>query len=101
MAVHPSAQRRGVGLALMERWLAWLDARGCPMALLDATDMGAPLYARLGFVEDAKTYAFRRDDCSLAPRLSARVSRLRAVDLPALVDFDTPLFGAARPMVFE
>src|ERR671922_2425783 len=30
MGVQPQMQRRGVGLALMERLLAWLDARGCP-----------------------------------------------------------------------
>src|SRR5215210_381071 len=35
MAVHPSAQRRGIGLMLMQRLLAWLDARGCPFSLLD------------------------------------------------------------------
>jgi GNAT superfamily N-acetyltransferase len=100
MAVHPSAQRRGIGLALMERLLAWLDTRGCPVALLDATDMGAPLYARLGFVEDEKTFMFRRDDCMLEPPPSKRVSQLRADDLPPLVDFDTPIFGTERPTVF-
>src|SRR5215210_6941100 len=37
MAVHPSAQRQGIGLMLMQRLLAWLDARRCPFSLLDAT----------------------------------------------------------------
>lgn len=101
MAVHRSAHRRGVGMALMEQLLAWLDARGVPMALLDATDMGAPLYARLGFVEDEKTFMFHRDDCPAAARPSAYVRLLRAEDLADLVDFDAPIFGAARRPVFE
>lgn len=101
MAVDRSAHRRGVGMALMERLLAWLDARGVPVALLDATDMGAPLYARLGFVEDEKTLMFRRDACPAAARPAAHVRRLRAEDLADLADFDAPIFGAARRPVFE
>lgn len=100
MAVHPSALRRGIGLMLMQRLLAWLDARGCPFSLLDATDVGAPLYAKLGFVEDEKTAMFRRDDRALELRQAERVRRLRADDLPALVEFDAPIFGARRPTVF-
>jgi len=100
MAVHPSAQRRGIGLMLMQRLLAWLDARGCPFSLLDATDMGAPLYAKLGFVEDEKTCMFRCDDRTLELHQSERVGQMRADDLPELVDFDAPIFGARRSTVF-
>lgn len=99
MAVHPGVQRRGVGLALMERLMAWLEGRGCPVALLDATEAGAPLYARLGFVEDEKTVVFRRDDCPQRPQPSERVRPLHESDLPALADFDAPIFGARRQAV--
>jgi GNAT superfamily N-acetyltransferase len=100
MAVHPSAQRRGIGLMLMQQLLAWLDARGCPFSLLDATEMGAPLYAKLGFVEDEKTFMFHRDDCTRELRPAERVSQLRADELPALADFDAPIFGTRRLPVF-
>ncbi len=101
MSVHPQVQRRGVGLALMERLLAWLDGRGCPAALLDATEAGAPLYERCGFQDDAKSLMFLQDDCALRPRVPERVRRLRPPDLAALVEFDAPIFGAQRPAVFE
>jgi ribosomal protein S18 acetylase RimI-like enzyme len=100
VAVHPSMQRRGVARALMERLLAWLEERGCPLALLDASDAGAPLYVQLGFEDEGKTLVFRRDDCALRPQPSDRVSLLRPADLPALVAFDTPIFGADRAAVF-
>jgi len=104
MGVHPRGQRRGVALALMGRLLDWLDARHCPLALLDASAAGEPLYARLGFVEDARSLLFRRETglptsaASAAP--AATVTPLRPDDLPALARFDRPIFGADHSAVF-
>jgi hypothetical protein len=67
---------------------------------LDASDAGAPLYRRLGFVEDETTLGFTQDDCALRPEQSERVTRLLAVDIPALAAFDTPIFGGDRAPVF-
>jgi GNAT superfamily N-acetyltransferase len=50
MLVAESARRRGVGTALMNAALAFLDDR-VPTVRLDATPLGRPLYERLGFVE--------------------------------------------------
>ena len=96
VAVDPSKQRRGVALALMEHLLNWFDAQRCPIIQLDASDAGAPLYRKLGFVEDEKTLGFTQDDCALRPTQSEHVSHLRATDIPALVAFDAPIFGGER-----
>jgi GNAT superfamily N-acetyltransferase len=50
LAVHPVWQGMGIGATLLQRALTWLDARGTPSAPLAATEAGAPLYARFGFV---------------------------------------------------
>ena len=60
MAVDPSRQGHGIGRMLMGHLLHWLDERSCPMALLDATDQGARLYEKLGFVDDATAVVFER-----------------------------------------
>src|SRR5260370_26753763 len=57
MAVHPDAQRRGIGRAIMEHLLEWATGRGAPPVLLDASPAGVPLYARLGFGTDHHTPA--------------------------------------------
>jgi GNAT superfamily N-acetyltransferase len=49
--VEESARGRGVGTALMQHALHYLDARGVASVRLDARPMGQPLYERLGFVE--------------------------------------------------
>jgi len=108
VGVRPEAQRRSVARALMERLLSWLQAAGCPVAVLVATEAGAPLYKRLGFVEDGATLVCRREGpgqeiaTTSSPHDqsdSPYVSTLNVADLPALVRFDAPIFGAARPAV--
>lgn len=100
VGVDPAYQRRGLALAMMRHLLAWLAARGNPVVLLDASVAGAPLYERLGFVDDEQTIAFVRGDHVQQPELqSAHVGTLAAADLPAVVAFDAPIFGAARAAV--
>jgi GNAT superfamily N-acetyltransferase len=101
VAVHPTYQRRGIALAMMQHLLNWSVERGRPILQLDASSSGAPLYERLGFVDDEKTVGFMQDDCAHRPPLSERVGQLRSSDIPALVTFDTPIFGAQRAAVFE
>jgi GNAT superfamily N-acetyltransferase len=97
MCVHPNMQNRGIGGVLLDHLLAWLEARGCPTVLLDATPVGAPLYKRYGFMENDKTVVLRQTQRVLLPQdLPEGVSILSEEDIPALVAFDTPCFGADR-----
>jgi GNAT superfamily N-acetyltransferase len=106
MAVDPNRQGRGIGRMLMERLLAWLDDRKCPMALLDATDKGARLYETLGFVEDSMAYVFERvvETPRAPPDKPAPgnfiVRPASGDDLAELAVFDTPVFGADRSVLF-
>jgi ribosomal protein S18 acetylase RimI-like enzyme len=100
LAVHPTAQRRGIGLALMQRIMSWLEARRCPLVMLDATDYGTPLYTKLGFVEDDRTLVYAQESAAgLRTGHAAQVATLRPADLPDLTLFDTPIFGAERRAV--
>src|SRR5713226_2659997 len=47
--VRPDHRGRGLARGLMEHCLAWLAARHVRQVKLDATDMGRPLYQKLGF----------------------------------------------------
>jgi GNAT superfamily N-acetyltransferase len=50
--VEESVRGRGVGTALMEHALAFLDRQGIQTIRLDATELGRPIYEKLGFVEE-------------------------------------------------
>lgn len=49
IATIPSARRRGFGAAMTARVIADGAAAGCDVAALQASEMGRPIYERLGF----------------------------------------------------
>jgi GNAT superfamily N-acetyltransferase len=51
----PEFRGRGLARGLMEHCLRWLEGRGVRQVKLDATDMGRPLYEKLGFREERRT----------------------------------------------
>jgi GNAT superfamily N-acetyltransferase len=100
MAVDPAMQRRGIGQALLEALIVRARELGRSAVLLDASDAGAPLYTRLGFVVEDRVLVYTRElsDTKLDGDLMAphRVTTLTHEDLPALVEFDTRSFGGSR-----
>src|SRR5262249_39901871 len=98
--VLPGAGGRGIGQAVMEHILAWIRARRIPMALLDASLAGEPLYRRLGFVADDQSDVWQHTEPgSLLQPSRAAVIPLRPEDIPALIAFDRSHFGADRATV--
>src|SRR5215831_2576591 len=52
VAVAPEARGRGIGTAVSEAAVDWLRQAGVTTVLLTATEMGRPIYERLGFAHD-------------------------------------------------
>lgn len=101
MGVRPEFQRRGIGRTLMRRLLAWIDARGTPMALLDASEAGAPMYLQLGFVQEDLACLFERPDYAPARFCAEHVHRLHRQDIESVAELDAPIFGASRAALFR
>jgi GNAT superfamily N-acetyltransferase len=87
-------EHRGHGYAgrLMERTLEWLRGCGVGWIKLDATDMGQPIYARLGFEDECPVERWKRPG---SPFVSAPQA-----DPPSPFVYDAALeaaaFGASR-----
>jgi GNAT superfamily N-acetyltransferase len=47
--VEPDCRRRGIASGMVEQIVLWGQRSGCANIMLTATDMGAPLYRKLGF----------------------------------------------------
>ena len=56
VAVDPDARGQGVGTAVSEAAMDWLRRAGVTTMLLTATEMGRPIYERLGFADDGVCY---------------------------------------------
>ncbi|HEX2996805.1 MAG TPA: GNAT family N-acetyltransferase [Anaerolineales bacterium] len=102
MAVHPDTQRQGIGFALMNFILAELERRQVETVWLDASEMGRPLYEKLGFLSCDETFIFQRSAGKLTGLEPApRVQILSVRQLDELVQWDTKVFGADRRRVFQ
>jgi ribosomal protein S18 acetylase RimI-like enzyme len=101
MAVHPEAQRQGVGLALMQFLLARLEQQQIPLVMLDASVMGRPLYEKLGFVPYDDTLIFQRQGDPAGLEKPASIQPITTRDLDELAAWDRPVFGADRRKVFQ
>ena len=101
IGILPDQQRRGIGRALTEHLLTWLSRQQCPIALLEASPAGAPLYTKLGFQVDDTTLAFQLTGPVPHAPSSIAIEPLQSTDLAELIALDAPRFGANRSNVFS
>lgn len=93
--MHPDFRRRGVGTALLVRCIEHLQAMRIDSIKLDATDLGRPVYLKLGFAEEREIFRLT----GARPEAVGRDGRVRAIgeaDWPALARLDRAAFGADR-----
>jgi GNAT superfamily N-acetyltransferase len=101
MAVHPDAQRQGVGLALMEFLLAELEKQHVPLVILDSSKAGRLLYDKLGFVAYDETLVLERPCNGREPDRASRMQTISALELDELTQWDSGVFGANRRKVLK
>lgn len=101
MAVHPGAQRQGVGLALMQFILAELEQQEITEIWLDASEIGRPLYDKLGFIPYDETFVFQRAGNFTVLERPPHLQSISVRGLDELVKWDTDIFGADRRKVFQ
>ena len=113
MIVDPSHRRRGIGAAILEAIVDFLDGRGCTRLELSATDMGRPLYEQYGFtlaepgvsaVVPRQAHAEAQSAATLTDAGPATLAELGAFDAPRFGGDRSPLIAsmladAARPLV--
>lgn len=95
----PDFRRRGLANALLERSLEYCDERGATTVWLDATEMGRPVYEKLGF---ATTFGLTRwrgtPRADAMPTSEIAIRAMTAEDLAGgeVDDLDLAATGAAR-----
>jgi GNAT superfamily N-acetyltransferase len=94
--VLPDYRRRGIARALLEHCLAYCRRRGVACVKLDATDMGRPLYAALGFEDEQPIERWGVEECSVE---APPPPRLASVD--SITELDRAAFGADRRRMLE
>jgi GNAT superfamily N-acetyltransferase len=90
---------RGVGTRLMEHALAHLDGERIRTVRLDATPLGQPVYARLGFT--AEYEMVRWEGTVEAGRLDAGIMCAAQEQLDAIAELDRQATGTPRRRLLE
>jgi GNAT superfamily N-acetyltransferase len=98
--VARDARRRGLGTRLLRRTIETVREAG-RVAGLDATELGRPVYLRLGF-RDLYTVSRLRLEAPVpaeAAPLACTIRPLMPAELPGIVAFDAPRSGMQRSHV--
>jgi GNAT superfamily N-acetyltransferase len=95
VAVVPAHRRVGLGGALTEAIVGFLEGRGVATVLLHATALGRPVYERLGFVPET-AYVTLAGPTLPRPPGAAGVRPGRAADLDAVLALDLAATGEDR-----
>lgn len=98
LLVHPDMRRRGLGKALLEHAIRYIEEQGVQTIKLDATPMGKKVYIPLGFVDE---YTIRRYKGSGGLSGEEKIDLIDQDDLALLSRFDEPYFGASRERVLN
>ena len=96
--VLPDFRGRGFARALMEHALAFLDQRRMRAVRLDATDMGRPLYEKLGFRDEC---AIERWGTAAAAASGPQPALTEVQKLSEIAALDQDVFGADRRNVLD
>jgi GNAT superfamily N-acetyltransferase len=92
--VDKDARGQGIGTRLLRQALDYLDGRRVPTVRLDATELGRPVYEKLGFVPE---YELARYE-GTAPSCPApsTVAEATSESYPRIVEFDRQMTGTDR-----
>ena len=101
MGTRPEAQGKGVGAAVLRSLLDTATSWGTPLLGLDATEAGAALYPRYGFVEVDRTSVWRAGAATQNRVKRADVERISDKDVGAIVEMDARIFGAPRAALLK
>jgi ribosomal protein S18 acetylase RimI-like enzyme len=99
--VHPEHRRRGIGRALLNYCIAFLQERRVRCIKLDATPAGKQVYDGLGFKSEWTLVRWEHAGLQVAKPADARLRPWRASDLRFIASLDAAAFGVSREKLAE
>jgi len=98
--VLPEYRKQGIGEAITRHLMDHCLARGCSSLALVASEMGEPLYTKLGFRTNG-TYVFYSREREVPFLCSTAIRALRPEDIPAVQTLDREATGEERFTLIE
>lgn len=92
--VHPEFRGRGIAAQLMTTCISYLKQKQVRSIKLDATDMGRPVYLKLGFKDEEPIVRYVNENPEIASRPSEHITEV--LDWSEIANLDNAAFGADR-----
>jgi GNAT superfamily N-acetyltransferase len=92
--VHPEFRGRGIAAQLMTMCISYLKQKQVRSIKLDATDMGRPVYLKLGFKDEEPVIRYINENQEPAARASEHITEV--LDWSEIAKLDNAAFGADR-----
>jgi ribosomal protein S18 acetylase RimI-like enzyme len=96
MGIHQDFQRQGLGHALMEHLLGWMEEQKVSLVKLDASQAGQALYEKLGFVPLDEVYVFQQLTDQSDRQHPKGIHLITPQNLELITVSDIQAFGADR-----
>jgi predicted N-acetyltransferase YhbS len=95
VAVEDDVRGQGLGKALSQQAVDWVREAGAQTVLLTATDLGKPIYERLGFADEGVSYGIWKQGS--APTLACdRSATVQPAGMDDIIRQDTAATGEDR-----
>jgi GNAT superfamily N-acetyltransferase len=95
--VLPQFRGHGIGYALTEHQVDYLHSKGCTTLILTATNLGEPIYRKLGF-KTTSQYVFLKTEQACIPAEAPGIRSLDSRDAPSLFTLDRFITGEDRQL---
>lgn len=99
--VDPAQRRKGIATKMMDRSISYLESLPCPCQRLDATDAGAKVYEKIGFLTEYQVERWTHTGFSRKTKVKAEVSELKLENLDEVAEWDAGVFGASRKRLLK
>jgi [ribosomal protein S18]-alanine N-acetyltransferase len=99
VGTHPAVRGRGHATRLSEHLVKWSYAKGCRTVALDASNLGRPIYERLGFQPVGSTVRLARTP--VRQRHDPAVETVAATTRDQVLELDSEIFGGDRSSLIE
>jgi GNAT superfamily N-acetyltransferase len=99
--VHPDHRCRGIGRALLNHGIGWLQQHGVHCIKLDATPAGKQVYEGMGFKDEWTLVRWEHAGPTLAKPINACLRPWRTSDAQLVGLLDTAAFGVSRQTLLE
>ncbi len=102
LIVEPDFRSYGIGRALMERALEFLQGKGTTTVRLEADPPGVPLYRTLGFVDEFESCRLTLPPSQPGPPLDGTAGEaMTLADLDEVAELDSEIVGPNRRRFLE